>query len=144
MTGSTIARLPRRTIAYIIDSLLIFPKYLLVGQTKFIIGSQDPASSITAEFEVICFLLLWLYFTLFEGYRDQTFGKKLLRLRVKKTDGRIITYPDATMRSFSKSIPFLLFVDLLFGLKKRDMRDASMGSRERRLWRSNSLKPPSK
>jgi len=54
----------------------------------------------------------------------------------KKTDGRAITYPDAPMRSFSKSIPFLLFVDLLFGLKKRDTRDTSMGSRERRLWRN--------
>jgi uncharacterized RDD family membrane protein YckC len=119
LTGSTIARLPRRTAAYIIDPLLVFLIYLLVGQTKFNIGSQDPGQPITAQFAVIYFLLPWLYFTLFEGYRDQTFGKIFLRLRVKKTDGRAITYPDAAMRSFSKSIFFLLFADLLFGLKKK-------------------------
>ncbi len=55
--------------------------------------------------------LLFIYWTLFEGYRGQSFGKMLLNILVTGPLGESITFKDAAIESFGKS--FLLPLDIV-------------------------------
>jgi uncharacterized RDD family membrane protein YckC/DNA-binding transcriptional ArsR family regulator len=59
--------------------------------------------------------LLWIYSTLLEGFNGQTLGKRLLGLKVVRTDGKKVSYDHAAIRNFGKA--FLLPFDLLVGLR---------------------------
>lgn len=59
-------------------------------------------------------LLLFGYWTLFEGRTGQSPGKLVLDLRVVRTDGEPLTYPDAALESFGKA--FLLPLDVAVGV----------------------------
>ena len=58
--------------------------------------------------------LLWLYSTLLEGFNGQSIGKRVIGLKVVRTDGKKMSYDHAAVRNFGKVLPLLPF-DLLFG-----------------------------
>ena len=58
--------------------------------------------------------LLWLYSTLLEGFNGQSLGKRIIGLKVVRTDGKKMSYDHAAVRNFGKVLPLLPF-DLLFG-----------------------------
>jgi uncharacterized RDD family membrane protein YckC len=58
--------------------------------------------------------LLWLYWTLLEGFNGQSLGKRIIGLKVVRTDGKKMSYDHAAVRNFGKLLPLLPF-DLLFG-----------------------------
>jgi uncharacterized RDD family membrane protein YckC len=63
----------------------------------------------------IALVLLWGYSTLLEGFNGQTLGKRIIGLKVVRTDGKKVSYEHAAVRNFGKA--FLLPFDLLVGLK---------------------------
>lgn len=69
-------------------------------------------------FSTILFItvgLLWLYSTLLEGFNGQSIGKKIVGLKVVRTDGKKMSYDHAAVRNFGKILPLLPF-DLLIGM----------------------------
>ena len=56
-------------------------------------------------------ILTFLYWTVLEGYRDQSIGKMMLNLAVVGQFGEIIGFKDAAIESFGKA--FLLPLDCL-------------------------------
>jgi uncharacterized RDD family membrane protein YckC len=58
--------------------------------------------------------LLWLYSTLLEGFNGQSIGKRVIGLKVVRTDGKKMSYDHAAVRNFGKVLPLLPF-DLLLG-----------------------------
>jgi uncharacterized RDD family membrane protein YckC/DNA-binding HxlR family transcriptional regulator len=59
--------------------------------------------------------LLWIYSTLLEGFNGQSIGKRVLGLKVVRTDGKKMSYDHAAIRNFGKILPLLPF-DLLIGI----------------------------
>jgi len=58
-------------------------------------------------------LLMFIYWTVLEGYRGQSIGKMALNLAVTDMDGQKIGYADAAIESFGKA--FLLPLDCIIG-----------------------------
>ena len=58
--------------------------------------------------------LLWLYSTLLEGFNGQSLGKRIMGLKVVRTDGKKMSYDHAAVRNFGKVLPLLPF-DLFVG-----------------------------
>jgi uncharacterized RDD family membrane protein YckC len=58
--------------------------------------------------------LLWVYSTLLEGFNGQSIGKRVIGLKVVRTDGKKMSYDHAAVRNFGKVLPLLPF-DLLIG-----------------------------
>ena len=59
--------------------------------------------------------LLWLYSTLLEGFNGQSLGKRVMGLKVVRTDGKKMSYDHAAIRNFGKILPLLPF-DLVIGI----------------------------
>jgi len=58
--------------------------------------------------------VLFVYWTLMEGYYGQSVGKMALKLRVANSEGGDTNYVEAAIESFGKA--FLLPIDVLVGL----------------------------
>ncbi|MGQ4832965.1 MAG: RDD family protein [Candidatus Asgardarchaeia archaeon] len=58
--------------------------------------------------------ILWIYWTMLEGYRGQSIGKMLFEIRNVKTDGSPVQLTDSAITSFGKA--FLLPLDILLGI----------------------------
>lgn len=105
----------KRALAFFIDFALIFAITLAV---TFIPQLLSPSSnSLGSEISTLLFItigLLWLYSTLLEGFNGQSLGKRILGLKVVRTDGKKMSYDHAAVRNFGKVLPLLPF-DLLFG-----------------------------
>jgi len=111
------ASFKRRVYAFLIDFALILG---IIGATfgatellPLLMGTTfnlDPTALI-----FITLALLWAYSTLLEGFKGQTIGKRIIKLRVVRTDGKKMSYDYAAIRNFGKA--FLLPFDLLVGLK---------------------------
>ena len=107
-----------RSIAYLIDSLIVFVVFVLVTQTFFfvpvrhwIIGSEDWFRSgwNTEVYTLLTISLpVWLYFALFEISAWQaTPGKRLLRLKTLDiTTRNRISFPQAVVRTLLKLLPW--------------------------------------
>ncbi len=117
--GGKVSSLPlssfrRRAIAFLIDFSLIFGITLAIILIPRI---GDPSVWLPAEASTIVFItvgLLWLYSTLLEGFNGQSLGKRIIGLKVVRTDGKKMSYDHAAVRNFGKVLPLLPF-DLLFG-----------------------------
>ena len=59
--------------------------------------------------------LLWLYSTLLEGFNGQSLGKRVMGLKVVRTDAKKMSYDHAAVRNFGKILPLLPF-DLIIGM----------------------------
>jgi uncharacterized RDD family membrane protein YckC len=115
-TSLPLASLKKRAFAFLIDLALIFgitlgitiiPELLSFSVLGFVTGSVSTLLFITVG-------LLWLYSTLLEGFNGQTIGKRIIGLKVVRTDGKKMFYDHAAVRNFGKVLPLLPF-DMLIG-----------------------------
>jgi uncharacterized RDD family membrane protein YckC len=82
----------------IVDMFLIYPDLTVVLIRAFILA------------------LLWMYFTLLEGYRGQSLGKMLLGIRIVDVSGARIAQQPSAVRALTKVL--ILPFDILVGLIK--------------------------
>jgi uncharacterized RDD family membrane protein YckC/DNA-binding HxlR family transcriptional regulator len=110
-----VAAFGKRVGAFLIDFALIFaitvtityfPDIFSLTSTDFF-GRSSYVLLITIGF-------LWVYSTMLEGFNGQSLGKRILRIKVVRTDGRKMSYDHAAVRNFGKLLPILPF-DLLLG-----------------------------
>ena len=62
------------------------------------------------------FAVIWMYFTVFEGYRGQTLGKMVLGIRIVDISGARMSPHEAAIRALTKVL--ILPIDVLVGLVK--------------------------
>ena len=111
-----LASFQNRALAFLIDFALILsitaaitflPELLSLTDSNFI---SDRVSTLL----FITIGLLWLYSTLLEGFNGQSIGKRVMGLKVVRTDGKRMSYDHAAVRNFGKVLPLLPF-DLIYG-----------------------------
>jgi uncharacterized RDD family membrane protein YckC len=116
------ASFKRRTFAFFIDCGLIFAITFAITIIPQVISMSTPQSW-GGEFSTLIFItvgLLWLYSTLLEGFNGQSLGKRIIGLKVVRTDGKKMSYDHAAVRNFGKVLPLLPF-DLLFGWRIKNV-----------------------
>jgi uncharacterized RDD family membrane protein YckC/DNA-binding transcriptional ArsR family regulator len=111
-----LASFQKRVFAFLIDlglilaittTITIIPSLISPDATLYLSSSVSTALFITIG-------LLWIYSTLLEGFNGQSLGKRIIGLKVVRTDGKKMSYDHAAVRNFGKVLPLLPF-DLLFG-----------------------------
>ncbi|MCL5876352.1 MAG: RDD family protein [Candidatus Bathyarchaeota archaeon] len=105
----------KRASAFLIDFALIFAITLAITILPQLLSISE--ISLGSEVSTIIFIttgLLWLYSTLLEGFNGQSIGKRVIGLKVVRTDGKKMSYDHAAVRNFGKVLPLLPF-DLLIG-----------------------------
>ncbi len=111
-----LASFKNRASAFLIDFALIFgitaaitflPDILSLSVADFFSNRISALFSITVG-------LLWVYSTLLEGFNGQSIGKRIIGLKVVRTDGKKMSYDHAAVRNFGKVLPLLPF-DLVYG-----------------------------
>jgi uncharacterized RDD family membrane protein YckC/DNA-binding transcriptional ArsR family regulator len=110
------ASFKKRVYAFLIDFALmlgITSLFALPQLFPLLLGTPFRLDLGTLPF--ITLALLWGYSTLLEGFSGQTLGKRIIGLKVVRTDGKKLSYDHAAVRNFGKA--FLLPFDLLVGLK---------------------------
>jgi len=127
----------RRIGAFLIDVLLIMtvlfiatdPTSLSLQQAWWLPGISLPAF-INRMVEILIFFpdvnavlvrayiiaFLWMYFTILEGYRGQSLGKIIFRIRVVEVSGARMTLHEAAIRALTKVM--FLPIDIIAGLVK--------------------------
>ena len=94
-------------ILAITAAITIIPELLSLSIARILIQQHQHLFFITIG-------LLWLYSTLLEGFNGQSIGKRVIGLKVVRTDGKKMSYDHAAVRNFGKVLPLLPF-DLLIG-----------------------------
>ncbi|MFQ6088915.1 MAG: RDD family protein [Candidatus Methanofastidiosia archaeon] len=119
ITGEKLAKFWKRVLAYLIDVGFVLMIYMVIGTTESQITLENLKGTSKTSIFGLLILLLWLYFTLFEGYKGQSIGKIILKTKTVRTDGLKVAYDDAAIRNFGKAlfVP-LLPLDILFGFSK--------------------------
>jgi uncharacterized RDD family membrane protein YckC len=111
-----LASFKNRALAFLVDFALIFaitaaitvlPQVLSLSELNFISDRVSTLLYITVG-------LLWLYSTLLEGFNGQSIGKRIIGLKVVRTDGKKMSYDHSAIRNFGKVLPLLPF-DLIYG-----------------------------
>ncbi len=108
-----------RTLAYLVDLALmilitavtLFPQIVYILTTNFL----------STELSTVLLTILglfWVYSTLLEGFNGQSLGKRLLGLKVVRTDGKKVSYDHAAIRNFGKA--FLLPFDVIVGTRLKN------------------------
>jgi uncharacterized RDD family membrane protein YckC len=106
----------KRSFAYLIDFAIIFAITMVIVIIPQLLSPED-SSAFGGEVSTVIFItvgLLWLYSTLLEGFNGQSIGKRVVGLKVVRTDGKKMSYDHAAVRNFGKVLPLLPF-DLLLG-----------------------------
>ena len=111
-----LASFKKRTLAFLIDFAIILAITMTIIFVPQVL-SISPATFLSGGISVVLFTtigLLWLYSTLLEGFNGQSIGKRVMGLKVVRTDGKKMSYDHAAVRNFGKILPLLPF-DLLIG-----------------------------
>ncbi len=112
-----LASFKKRAAAFLIDfaiilaitmTLVFVPQVLSLSMATFLNGGISVVLFTTIG-------LLWLYWTLLEGFNGQSLGKRVMGLKVVRTDGKKMSYDHAAIRNFGKILPILPF-DLIIGI----------------------------
>jgi uncharacterized RDD family membrane protein YckC len=111
-----LASFKNRAFSFLIDFGLIFA---ITSAITFLpdILSLSVADFLSDRVSSLLFItvgLLWLYSTLLEGFNGQSIGKRIIGLKVVRTDGKKMSYDHAAVRNFGKVLPLLPF-DLVYG-----------------------------
>jgi uncharacterized RDD family membrane protein YckC/DNA-binding HxlR family transcriptional regulator len=116
-----LASLKNRITAYVIDFALILAITMAIIFTPQVISISSATffAALTSTVLFITVGLLWLYSTLLEGFNSQTIGKRILGLKVVRTDGKKMSYDHAAVRNFGKILPLLPF-DLIIGWRLKN------------------------
>jgi uncharacterized RDD family membrane protein YckC len=111
-----LASFRKRVFAFLIDFALILAITMAITYLPDVLSlsTSDFLSRSVSQVLFITIGLLWLYSTLLEGFNGQSLGKRLLGLKVVRTDGKKMSYDHAAIRNFGKVLPLLPF-DLLVG-----------------------------
>lgn len=107
-----LASFRRRAYSFLIDLALMLAITSLFALPEIFIPLQNVDLTTLAFIPI---LMLWGYSTLLEGFNGQTIGKRIVGLKVVRTDGKKLSYDHAAVRNFGKA--FLLPFDLLVGLQ---------------------------
>ncbi|MBT0159212.1 ArsR family transcriptional regulator [Candidatus Bathyarchaeota archaeon A05DMB-2] len=111
-----LASFRKRAYAFLIDFSLILAITLVIMLPQVISFLSGNVFTIGLSAIIFGTLgLLWVYSTLLEGFNGQSLGKRIIGLKVVRTDGKKATYDQAAVRNFGKA--FLLPVDLIAGLR---------------------------
>ena len=122
-----------RVVAYIIDAILLT---IVCGVADRLLGvdifasdwkNYDPLANL------ISLAIGWLYFALLESSeRGATVGKMAMGLRVVTSDGRRLSFMNATGRYFAKILSAIIlcigFIMVAFTDKKRGLHDMIAGT----------------
>ena len=111
-----LASFRNRAVAFIIDFALILAITAAITFLPDILAVSSPGF-LNNRISTLLFItigLLWLYSTLLEGFNGQSIGKRVIGLKVVRTDGKKMSYDHAAVRNFGKVLPLLPF-DLLIG-----------------------------
>jgi uncharacterized RDD family membrane protein YckC len=108
-----------RAFAYLIDLalILLITAAIMFSQFAYILTTN----LLSAELSAVLFITLgmfWVYSTLLEGFNGQSLGKRLLGLKVVRTDGKKMSYDHAAIRNFGKA--FLLPFDIIVGMRLKN------------------------
>ncbi len=116
-TQLSLASFKKRAYAFLIDFFLMLAITVIFALPEFFSllfgGVFSPISLSAVPFLTLG--LLFVYSTLLEGFNGQTLGKRIIGLKVVRTDGKKLSYDHAAVRNFGKA--FLLPFDLIVGLK---------------------------
>lgn len=126
----------KRFCALMIDSLIIFAVFMLVGICVAVVMAvsvpkEDYVLYLTAlqkKINIVSFFASWLYYALMESSPYQaTLGKRIMRIKVSDLQGNRISFARATGRYFGKIVStFSLFIGFLmaaFTVKKQALHD---------------------
>lgn len=114
--------LKNRVSAYVIDFALILAITMAIIFLPQVFSLSVATFFGGAGLSTVLFItvgLLWLYSTLLEGFNGQTIGKRIMGLKVVRTDGKSMFYDHAAIRNFGKILPLLPF-DLLIGWRLKN------------------------
>jgi uncharacterized RDD family membrane protein YckC/DNA-binding HxlR family transcriptional regulator len=114
-----LATFMKRTYAFLIDIVIIFAVFMALPNT-FSWLIKGPESILDVNSVLFTLILLWIYFTLLEGFAGQSLGKRIIGLSVVRIDGKKLFYDHTAVRNFGKV--FLLPFDLIIGYKLKDER----------------------
>jgi uncharacterized RDD family membrane protein YckC len=116
-----LASVKKRVLAFLVDlaiisaitlAITLAPQFLSFSLADFFSTGISTMLLATVGF-------LWLYSTLLEGFNGQSLGKRLLGLKVVRTDGKKLSYDHAAVRNFGKVLPLLPF-DLFVGWRLKN------------------------
>jgi uncharacterized RDD family membrane protein YckC len=96
--------------AWLIDIILVGIIWQMIAGTFIFMGNLGNVHVVGAGSDA---LLMFIYWTVLDGYRGQSIGKMALNLEVTDTNGQKIGYADAAIESFGKA--FLLPLDCIIG-----------------------------
>ena len=129
----------KRFGAILIDTIIIIPISFIIGFVigfAFIVAGMDPESlaepSIQFIFNIIGFIISWVYFALMECSRTQgTLGKMALGIKVTDLEGNQISFAKATGRYFDKLISSIIlgvgYIMVAFTERKQGLHDMMAG-----------------
>jgi uncharacterized RDD family membrane protein YckC len=122
-----------RVLAYIIDGILLTIVYGIVARLLGIDIFESDWDHYDPLANVISLVIGWLYFALLESSeRGATVGKMVMGLRVVTSDGRRLSFMNATGRYFAKILSaiilFIGFIMVAFTDKKRGLHDIIAGT----------------
>ena len=112
-----LASFKNRVYAFFFDFALILAITMAITLPRLLpldILKLEIAGGSISEVLFITTGLLWLYSTLLEGFNGQSIGKRIIGLKVVRTDGKKMSYDHAAVRNFGKILP-LLPIDLIIG-----------------------------
>lgn len=113
-----LAKTQRRIFAFLIDFAISFTLFMALPTVP---SSLLSGTAFFLNFNILLFLLLfWIYMTLLEGFAGQSLGKRIMKLKVVRIDGKNLSYDYSAVRNFGKV--FLLPLDLFFGYRLKDTR----------------------
>lgn len=119
-----------RLIAQIIDGVILFILYFIVGAAMFGALTFDVYGAAAVSFMGIYGLLGFLYFLILEGLRGATVGKMLMKIKVVREDGSAYGFGPALIRNILRIIdvlPFLYIIGLI--LISRSDKKQRLGDR---------------
>jgi uncharacterized RDD family membrane protein YckC/DNA-binding HxlR family transcriptional regulator len=114
-----LAPFKKRVLAFLIDFAMVFAIFWVLPAV-FSFFTKGLTSVFDINVILFFVILLWIYFTLLEGFAGQSLGKRLIGLMVVRVDGKRLFYDHAAVRNFSKGFFLLLPFDLLIGLRLKD------------------------
>lgn len=109
-----LAGLGSRAMAWLVDVALLGAAGLVL-YFAFTFLVPDPVEAVLAVSStaravavVVLFAVLWVYWTAMEvAWQGQTFGKRLVRIRVVKADGSPVTLFESAVRNLLRVVDFL-------------------------------------
>ena len=121
-TQLNLASFKNRAFAFLIDFALILAIIMAITYVPDVLSLSLTLDFLAIKFSQVLFItigLLWLYSTLLEGFNGQSLGKRVLGLKVVRTDGKKMSYEHSAVRNFGKVLPVLPF-DLFEGWQMKN------------------------